>query len=266
MIDPPPQTPSRLERVLDRESLIVAAGLLVVVTIAWAWIVPMAIDMYGAMTGPSAWMMTNRWDFTHVSALFAMWAVMMVAMMLPSAAPTVLLYTHVVRKSRDDSAQAVPRAYVFVGGYLVVWTLFAAAATVLQRALSEGLFLSPMMESQHRWLSAGVLLAAGAYQLTTYKAACLAWCRSPAVFLATAWKRGAWGAWQMGVRHGLICLGCCWLLMLLLFVGGVMNLVLITFLTVLVLAEKLLPFGRVTSVATGVICLGAGVLVAAAWI
>lgn len=265
MIHPSPQ-PSLLERTLDHDRLIVTAGLAVVCLLAWVWIVPMALDMYGPMTGASAWMMTTRWDAPHVLLLFAMWTVMMVAMMLPSAAPTVLLYTIVVRRSRDDAPHGVRRTYAFVGGYLVIWTLFAAGATTLQRILASGLVLNPMMEFGNRWVSAAVLAAAGLYQFTPIKVACLASCQAPAAFLAAAWKPGTAGAWRMGLQHGVVCLGCCWVLMLLLFVGGVMNLATITLLTVVVLVEKLAPFGRATAFATGAVCLGAGVAVAVQWI
>jgi predicted metal-binding membrane protein len=219
----------------------------------------MGRDMYGTMSGPSAWMMTPAWDATHVALLFAMWTVMMIGMMLPSAAPVVLLYTALVR--RTDGARAPIRAYTFVAGYLLVWTLFAAAAVVLQRILTSQLLLSPMMELSSRYGSSAVLALAGVYQITPFKRACLSLCQSPAAFVATHWRAGARGALLMGIAHGLSCLGCCWALMLLLFAGGVMHLPTIALLTVFVFVEKLIPSGRYASVFSRV---SAGVLLALA--
>jgi predicted metal-binding membrane protein len=210
----------------------------------------MAWDMYGPMSGPSAWMMTSAWDSTHVALLFAMWTVMMTGMMLPSAAPTILLYAAVVR--RTEEAVAPIRAYTFAGGYLVVWTTFAAAAVAIQRVLAGQLILSPMMELSDRRASSAVLALAGLYQITPFKRACLSACRSPAAFIATHWRNGAGGALHMGIVHGFYCLGCCWALMLLLFAGGVMHLPTIALLTVFVLVEKMIPLGRHTSLFTRV--------------
>ena len=201
----------------------------------------MARDMYGEMDGPSAWMMTQQWDFTHLLLLFAMWAVMMTGMMLPSAAPTLLIYAGVIRKS-PDSERAQAHVYAFAGGYLLIWTVFSLAATVLQRLLARWLLLSPMMESRG-WLGGTLLIVAGLYQITPFKRSCLESCRSPAAFIAAHWQRGITGAFRLGMAHGLFCLGCCWALMLLLFVGGVMNLWWIAALTIFVLLEKLAPLG-----------------------
>jgi predicted metal-binding membrane protein len=231
-----------LERALDRDRLIVIVGLTAATLLAWGWIAPMSRDMYGSMTGSSAWMMTPVWDPTHLALLFAMWAVMMTAMMLPSAAPAILLYAAVVRRSVE--AAAAGRAYLFAAGYLIVWSLFAAAAVALQRLLTEQLILTPMMELSSRRASSLVLALAGLYQLTPFKRSCLSACRSPADFIAKYWRNGAWGALVMGLRHGRYCLGCCWALMTLLFAGGVMHLPTIAGITVLVLIEKLLPVGR----------------------
>jgi predicted metal-binding membrane protein len=254
---------SRLERTLDRERFIVGVSLALVVCMAWLWIAPMAVDMNGPMTGASRWAMTAVWTPTRLILLFTMWTVMMIAMMVPAAAPTVLLYTLVVRRG-PDGQRAVRRAYLFVLGYLTVWTAFAAVSTVLQRALSRSLVLSPMMKVESTWLAAAVLAAAGLYQLTPLKSTCLASCRAPAEFLASAWRPGDGGAWRMGVAHGVVCLGCCWALMLLLFVGGVMNLTVIALLTGVVLIEKLAPFGRVSRFVTAAACLLTAAAVATA--
>ncbi len=232
-----------LESLLRRDRWLVGFALAVVIALCWAWIVPMAVDMYGSMSGSSAWMMTDHWDFTHLVLLFAMWAVMMAGMMLPSAAPALLIYAAVVRKS-PDGARAATHAYAFGGGYLLVWTAFSLAATVLQRAFAKLLLLSPMMETSDRRFGGALFLVAGLFQFTPFKRACLQYCRSPAEFLTRHWRPGVAGGFRLGWLHGLYCLGCCWALMMLLFVGGVMNLWWIAGLTVFVLLEKVAPLGE----------------------
>ncbi len=231
-----------LESLLFRDRWLIGGALAITVALCWAWIVPMARDMYGPMTGPSAWMMTDKWDFAHLALLFAMWVVMMAGMMLPSAAPTLFLYAGVIRKS-PESERARAHVYAFAGGYLLVWTGFSLIATALQCVLAHWLLLSPMMEANGRVFASALLLVAGLYQLTPFKRTCLDSCRSPAAFIAQHWRRGVAGGFQLGVAHGLFCLGCCWALMLLLFVGGVMNLWWIGALTIFVLLEKLAPLG-----------------------
>lgn len=231
-----------LETALKHDRWLTVGAVSVVVLLCWSWIVPMAWDMYGSMTGPSAWMMTGQWDWFHLALLFAMWAVMMIGMMLPSAAPTLLLYAAVARKS-EGGAHAPLRVYAFGVGYLAIWTLFSVVATVLQRVLSDLLLLSPMMELQNRAWAAALLVIAGLYQLTPLKRACLHSCRSPVQFITGHWHAGSGGAFRMGLTHGLYCLGCCWALMLLLFVGGVMNLWVIAAITLFVLLEKVAPRG-----------------------
>lgn len=250
-----------LDTLLTRDRWIVGLAIAALCLLSWAWILPMSRDMYGPMTGASAWMMRGSWDATHGLLLFAMWLVMMVGMMLPSAAPTALLYAMVVRK---DPAGGAPLARVnaFLSGYLLCWAAFSAAATVLQWGLNAASWLSPMMELRHRPLSAAVLIAAGLYQLTPFKRSCLRHCRSPAAFISRQWHPGIAGALRMGAVHGLYCLGCCWALMLLLFAGGVMNLLCIALLTLLVLLEKWAPFGQRTAALAGVVLIVAGAAIA----
>lgn len=231
-----------LESLLRRDRWLVGGALAAAVALCWAWVVPMARDMYGPMTGAAAWMMTDTWDFTHLALLFAMWVVMMAGMMLPSAAPALLIYAGVIRQS-PDGARAPAHAYAFAGGYLVVWTVFSLVATVLQRWLAHALLLSPMMETSNSALSGGLLIVAGIFQLTPWKRTCLDACRSPAEFLVRHWRPGVAGGFYLGLANGLYCLGCCWALMLLLFAGGVMNLWCIAALTIFVLVEKLAPLG-----------------------
>ena len=183
------------------------------------------------MAGMAGMAHAPRWPLVA-----SMWAVMMVAMMLPSAAPAILLYARVHRHAVPGKA---PPTLAFLAGYLACWSGFALVATALQFALA-----SPMsMALESRWASGALLIAAGLYQLSPLKLACLDHCRSPAEFLSRHYRPGLWGALRLGLLHGTYCVGCCWLLMLLLFVGGVMNLLWIAGLTLLVAAEKLLPGG-----------------------
>lgn len=246
---------------MRRDQLIVACSLAFACAVSWAWLVPAARDMYGAMNGPAAWMMAATWDTGYAFRIFLMWAVMMVGMMLPSAAPVVLLYAGVVRKA-GPMHSPVRRTYLFVGGYLVAWTAFSAVATVLQAIGAKAALLSPMMETASPWLGAVILGVAGVYQLTASKRACLAQCRQPAQFIAQHWRAGDLGALRMGVEHGLFCVGCCWALMALLFAGGVMNLAWIAGITLFVLVEKLAPMPVRGGLLSGVALIGAALAVA----
>ncbi|MEO8455484.1 MAG: DUF2182 domain-containing protein [Sphingomicrobium sp.] len=218
-------------RVLRHERLIVAAGIALLVGLSW-WFVASGAGM-AAMEPP-------------FGALVLMWWLMMVAMMLPSAAPAILLYGRVREVRGGDSA--IARSWIFLAGYLAVWLLFSLMAAAMQSLLA-----SPSMALENRFAEGALLVAAGLYQLSLLKKACLARCRSPAQFLSRHWRPGVAGAVRLGVLHGWHCVGCCWLLMALLFVGGVMNLVWIVALTLIVTLEKLLPrgdwFGRAAGVA-----------------
>ena len=246
-----------LESALRRDRAATALLLIVVPAACWLWIVAMARDMYGPMTGASAWMMTASWDGTHLLLLWAMWAAMMTGMMLPSASPLILLYGAAARRAAAGSAGRSTAA--LAAGYLIAWAAASLAATLLQRALARRLIVSPMMEITSSRVAAMVLLAAGLYQLTPLKRACLRACQSPLGFLMSRWRSGTLGALRLGLAHGWYCVGCCWALMLLLFVGGVMNLTIIVVLTILVAAEKLAPAGQLVARATGVSLVAAGV-------
>jgi len=243
---------------LARDRLAVLAGLTGAVALSWLYLVPASRDMYGAMDGLSAWMMESRWDTGYVLLIFGMWAVMMVGMMLPSAAPAILLYAMVMRNSAGAEAP-VARTYAFAGGYVLAWTAFSLAATLLQWALAELALLSPMMESASPALGAALLITAGLYQWTPLKQACLTNCRSPVAFLSRHARPGVGGALRLGVHHGLYCVGCCWALMLLLFAGGVMSLLWIGAITIFVLLEKLAPFGAQGGRLSGALLVAAGV-------
>jgi predicted metal-binding membrane protein len=245
-----PETRTLVEIALQRERLVTGTLLILIPLGCWTWIALMARDMYGSMQGAAAWMMTSRWDAPHLVLLWAMWVVMMTAMMLPSAAPLVLLYAGSLRTRGVESAGR--RIYALAGGYVLVWALFSVAATALQRALSTAVVLTPMMEPATPWLAAAILVTAGLYQFSPLKHSCLRVCRSPLAYLLQHWGSGdTAAAFRLGLGHGAHCLGCCWAMMLLLFAGGVMNLTVIVALTAWVALEKLAPFGAHTPKLTG---------------
>ncbi|MEO8070304.1 MAG: DUF2182 domain-containing protein [Acidobacteriota bacterium] len=244
-----------IEAVLRKRRLSLVFLLGIVPLVCWVWVVAMARDMYGAMSGPAAWMMTPAWDAPHLVLLWAMWAAMMAGMMLPAASPIVLLYAGAVR-NRPGSGNPVTRIYALAAGYLLVWAVFSVGATLVQRLFAVWLLLTPMMEPSSPRAAAALLLVAGVYQLTPLKQTCLQSCRSPISFLGSRWRGGVAGALQMGLEHGVYCLGCCWALMLLLFAGGVMNLVVVLTLTAWVAIEKLAPFGQQSARLSGALLLG----------
>jgi predicted metal-binding membrane protein len=189
--------------------------------------------------------------------LFAMWWTMMMAMMLPSAAPAILTFGALSRKFAEQGGPAVPLT-AFVAGYAIIWTGFAAVAVVLQLVLSQRIALSMMMAVTSAAVGGGLLVAAGLYQLSPLKSACLRKCQTPLMFFARNWRRGYRGALHMGLSHGLYCLGCCWVLMGLLFYGGVMELRWIVGLALYVAAEKLIPAGNRLNRFTGIVLVGWG--------
>jgi predicted metal-binding membrane protein len=236
-----------LEAVLKRDRWVVAAGLAGIALLAWGYLAYEARAMYHTgvcrcaglqMSGPD----TDPWDAATLLPLFLMWAEMMVAMMIPSAAPMILTFAAVNRKRREQERPFVP-AGIFLLGYVVVWTVFSAVAAVAQWVLHGAALLSPLMVSNSPRLGGAILLAAGVFQWTPLKHACLAHCRSPLGFLMTGWREGRRGAFLMGFKHGAYCTGCCWVLMALLFVAGVMNLWWVALIAVLVLVEKVAPQG-----------------------
>lgn len=241
---------SRVERLLAHEQALTLAAMAVVVLLTWTYL------WHGAGMGMSALAMTTLSLFPHLQTdpggsmdaswpvVATMWWVMMVAMMTPSAAPLVLLHLRVLRHHAPPQAPAGALSAWLLAGYLVAWLGFSVAAASLQQALQPAGLLSEMMLwSRSAGFSATVLFAAGLYQCSPLKRACLAQCRSPAAFLTRHWRPGRLGSLGLGLRHGAFCVGCCWLLMALLFVGGVMNLVWIAALTLVVLVEKLAPAG-----------------------
>jgi len=224
-----------LRFILERAHLVSLLGLLGAA--GWAFVAWMTLDMghpWVVLMMPTS----AKWPIQTTIAVFLMWAIMMVAMMLPAASPMISLFDMI--ESRKPPA-ARGRLAAFIGGYLAVWVGFAIGATALQWFLQGFRLVNPMAESTSTWLTSALLLVAGLYQFSTLKYVCLRFCQSPIGFLMMQWRPGIGGALAMGVKHGAYCLGCCWALMLLLFVAGAMNLLWIVALTAVVASEKLLP-------------------------
>ena len=247
---------SAVERILRNDRILVISGLLVVIVLSWVYLFAGAGTMQemGDMLMP---MSSGPWTVKHAMVMLVMWAVMMAAMMLPSATPMILLYATIAR-NRHAKGQPAVESGIFMLGYGAIWIAFSLGAVALQFALERAAMLSPMMEATSITLAGGLLIAAGIYQWTPLKQACLLRCRSPLDFVLTHWRNGARGAFVMGVWHGTYCVGCCWMLMLLLFVGGVMNLGWIAGIAIFVLVEKLVPAGHWIGRGAGVLLIGWG--------
>jgi predicted metal-binding membrane protein len=265
--------------VIRRDRAVVVTALIAVIALSWAYV------LAGAGMGTSAFEMTRMsqlgmargvsegglagmamtipavWTPGYAVLMFFMWWVMMVAMMLPSAAPMILLFATVNRKQRDTGHPCVATG-IFAFGYLAAWAGFSLVSVILQWGFERTGILSRMLVATNAIFGGFLLLAAGVYQLTPIKHACLRHCRSPLAFLGAHWRRGALGALRMGLVHGAFCVGCCWFLMGLMFFGGVMNLYWVAGLALFVLLEKTVPAGHWLGYATGVALLlwGAGIL------
>jgi predicted metal-binding membrane protein len=264
-----------LEAVLRRDRLIVASSLAVVTALAWVYVFWLAVDMDMGGMNMSGFRMVPAgmgmmapaaapWSAVEFAFVFVMWAVMMVGMMAPSAAPMILMYVRVARqaRARQEGVAGKPFAATgwFVGGYLLAWAGFSFAATLVQWVLEREALLDTRMASANVLLGAAVLIAAGVYQWTPIKNACLAQCQSPFRFLMShgGFRGDVQGCLYLGFLHGSYCVGCCWVLMALLFVVGVMNVLWIALLALLVLLEKLTPWGRWVARIAGVACIAAG--------
>ncbi len=244
-----------LEVVLRRDRIVVVVALAVITVLAWAYVLWIAADMdMGGMEMPGFRMIPAGvglmapslapWRWFEFPLVLIMWIVMMVGMMTPSAAPMILIYARVGRLAATQGTPLASTSW-FVAGYLLVWSGFSLAATVLQWTLERSNLLDARMAGSSRLLGAIVLIAAGVYQWTSLKQRCLRHCQAPLSFIQRqgGFRRDVRGALQLGLKHGAYCLGCCWILMALLFVGGVMNLLWIAAIAILVLAEKVLPPG-----------------------
>lgn len=263
-----------LEAVLRRDTAVVIAAVATITALAWADLVWLANDMsMGGMdmagfrmipAGQGLMMpVKTPWQPIEFAYVFAMWVVMMIGMMTPSVAPMILLYAKIGRQA-EAAGQPFAASAWFASGYLLSWTLFSLLATLTQWTLERAALLSPTMASASNVLGGIVLIAAGLYQWTPVKDACLSSCQAPLSFIMRhgGFRREPSAAMLLGLRHGLYCVGCCWALMALLFIGGVMNLLWIAALAILVLLEKVLPFGRIVGRVAGVafIAIGAWLL------
>ena len=255
-----------LENLLKQEKRVVAAGLVFLTALAWLYL----LHLHRAMAMPMAGMadmagmlmpMSHDWTPADLLLTFLMWTVMMVGMMVPSAAPMILTFATVNRQRAKRGRPYVPVA-IFLSGYLITWAGFSSIAALAQWKLQAAALLDAHTQRAVPGVAGGLLFLAGLFQLTPWKNACLTRCRSPLDFLTTAWREGRWGAFRMGLHHGFYCVGCCLMLMALLFVTGVMNLAWVAGIAAFVLAEKLLPYGRLVRGFGSVVCFAAGL----AWV
>jgi predicted metal-binding membrane protein len=259
-----------LEAVLRRDRLIVASALGVIAALAWAYVLWLTADMNMGGENMGGFRMVpagmgimvpaaSPWSAVEFAFVFVMWAVMMVGMMAPSAAPMILMYARVSRQGRVAGKPLAATGW-FAAGYFLAWAGFSLAATLVQWVLERKALLNARMASANLLLAAAVLIAAGLYQWTPIKSACLAHCQSPLGFLMShgGFRSNVRGCLRLGFLHGTYCVGCCWILMALLFVVGVMNVLWITILALLVLLEKLTPWGRWVGRVAGAACIAAG--------
>lgn len=247
---------------LKRDRRLVLGAMLSLAALAWAYTVYLGIQ-HSSMTGSMVMPAMMPWSIADALFMFIMWAVMMFAMMLPSVTPTVMIFGR-VRKQREVAGRLFAPTGAFVVGYLLIWVVFSLLATTANWLLHTSGSMSSMMGNVGPQIGGLFLVAAGLFQWTPLKNACLEHCRSPMSFLMQHWREGSSGAVLMGLHHGIYCLGCCWLLMLLLFVLGVMNLPWVAVLTIVVLAEKTMPGGATVSRGLGVflVCWGSWLIVA----
>jgi predicted metal-binding membrane protein len=249
-----------------RDRVLISTCLAVITASAWVYLVHLDRQMsssmeYDTMMAKMGMTLDVPWTAADVFFTFVMWAVMMVGMMAGAAAPVLLLFA-AARAGRGAHGRRLA-VLMFGLGYVALWIGFSACAALAQWALHQEAMLSPAMAASSGYLAGAILIVAGAYQLTPWKGACLTQCRSPLGFFMTNWRDGQFGALQMGLRHGAFCLGCCWALMCVLFVVGVMNLVWVAVLTGFVLLEKIGPAGPIVARVSGVAMVVAGILLIA---
>jgi predicted metal-binding membrane protein len=249
-----------------RDRILIPACITLITLLSWFYLFHLGRQMSSEMEQDkmmTAMGMTTQvpWTAADVFFTFAMWVVMMVGMMVPAATPVILLFAGAQAKRGNRGARL---ATVFFGlGYVTVWAGFSGGAALAQWLLHQAAMLSVAMAASNSHLAGGVLVAAGVYQLTPWKGKCLSHCRSPLGFLMTNWRDGTFGAFQMGLHHGAYCLGCCWALMCVLFVVGVMNLFWVAILTGFVLLEKIGPQGAIIARVGGAALVVLGIVVIA---
>jgi predicted metal-binding membrane protein len=240
-------TPSLLERVLWRDRLVISVVLVALTVVSWA-------QMFAPDHGPAGGERLMPCCGARFSLAFSMWVMMMAGMMIPSVAPMVLTHAKIMRQRVAHGAPFVSSG-LFLAGYLVAWSGFSAVAALAQWALFRSGLLDGHSLSVGPWAGAVVLLAVGLFQVSPTKNACLAQCRTPIGYFITEWQHGHAGAVRMGLRHGVFCIGCCWLLMAALFAVGIMNIVWGAVITAFVIAEKILPWRRTVVWSGGALCL-----------
>lgn len=250
------------------ERAVVGVGLAATGGLAWLYLFRMARQMASdaemaampmSMPMPMTHPMSAAWSGEDFLMTFLMWAVMMVAMMVPSAAPMILTFATVNRNRRTAAGNVFVPTWIFLAGYLTIWTAFSLLATLLQWALHSASLLAPMTLTVGPAIGGSLFIVAGLYQWTPIKDACLTRCAAPLDFLLGCWREGKGGALVMGLHHGLYCVGCCAFLMTLLLVLGVMNLLWVAALGGLVLVEKLAKTSRFATRAFGVAFVVAGI-------
>lgn len=244
-------TGTPLERVVRRDRLLIVLALSALTILSWARMVEMA----GEEAGPHRWMPCCG---AHFGVTLFMWVVMMAGMMIPSVSPMVLTHAAIARRRAGQKTPIVP-SLLFLSGYMVAWSGFGAVAALVQWGLFRWALLDGRTLSIAPWAGGVVLIAAGTFQLSSAKDACLSQCRAPLGYFLTEWRDGLSGALSMGLHHGLFCIGCCWLLMVILFAVGVMNMLWGAAITAFVLAEKVLPWPRAVVWSGAVSCVAAGI-------
>lgn len=247
--------PTPANRAYRRDRIVVLSGVVLLLALSWAYTLWIAGEVYGhGALSPHA----GPWGPTELLFVLVMWLVMMTAMMVPSVSPTIVMFSEFSRK-QGSGDPPISWTWVFVAGYLIAWTLFSVVATGAQWGLKAGALLTPVMEVKSNFIGGAILIVAGIYQFTPLKNACLRHCRSPLSFFMSGWRQGPLGALNMGIRHGVFCVGCCWALMAVMFVGGVMNPLWLIVLALFVLVEKIAPRGVRVGQVTGVALIAAGI-------
>jgi len=253
-----------LEYILKRDRIIVITGLIIISILAWLYVIYLYRQMEVMNMGALffAMPMTPKWTSTDFILMFLMWLVMMIAMMPPSVAPLILLFTKVNRQRKNQQSPFVNTSYLFIG-YFMVWGGFSLVATLLQWLLQQASWLNPDMIITNKVFGSIILIAAGVFQFTPLKQTCLDFCKSPLEFIYKHWKEGKKGAIKMGIQNGIYCVGCCWVLMVLLFVSGVMNILWVALIALFVLIEKVSAKSKWISFFAGALLIIYGVLVIA---
>jgi len=251
-----------LENLLKKDRFITIIALVIISALSWLYIIYLYRQM-AVMNMNAAFFampMTQYWTATDFVLLFVMWLVMMIAMMTPSVTPLILIFAMVNRKKREAQSPFVHTGYL-LAGYFVIWAGFSLLATMLQWVLQQVSLLNAEMKTTSKILGGTILVVAGIFQFTRWKKACLHHCSTPLNFIHRNWKEGKKGALQMGIKNGTYCLGCCWVLMVLLFFSGIMNLLWIALIAIFVLIEKTVPQPKWISSVAGIALIVYGIIV-----